>query len=61
MIPIEITEQQALAFRLLSELGAWDIINGSVTIHFDSQGFPSRGEKRQVIQQARLTSYVKRV
>lgn len=49
MITIELTEQQAMAFRLLSMAQAWDLKNGSVTLHFDSQGTPVQAETRSVV------------
>lgn len=34
---IELTQAEALMLRALSEAGAYDIRNGSVTIHFDER------------------------
>lgn len=51
MIPIELTNQQALAFRLLSMADAWDLKNGSITLHFDGQGMPVQAEIRKVVHQ----------
>lgn len=46
MTNIELDDVQALAFRLLSEAGAWDLKKGSATIHFDAQGLPNAVEVR---------------
>lgn len=56
---IEIDDNQARLFRLLSECGAWDVKNGSVEIHIDAQGTPVRVEVRQVF--ASLSTRKKRV
>ena len=45
-ISIELDDQQALAFRLLAQAGAWDLRKGSVTIHFDKEGNPTTAEVR---------------
>lgn len=50
MINVELTDEQALAFRLLSMSGAWDIKSGSVTLHFDSQGKPVQAETRVIVK-----------
>lgn len=45
-VVIELTEQEAAAFRLLSQARAWDLRKGSVTLHFDQQGNPTSAETR---------------
>ena len=44
---IELTEQQAVFFRLVSQAKGWDIKSGSIEIHFDSQGKPVLAETKQ--------------
>jgi hypothetical protein len=44
---MQVTNQQARFFLLLSKAGAWDILNGSITIHIDAQGNPVKAETHQ--------------
>ena len=44
---IELSDQQALFFRLVSQAKGWDIKSGSIEIHFDSQGKPTLAETKQ--------------
>ena len=47
---IELSDQQALFFRLVSQAKGWDITSGSITVHFDSQGNPVLAETKQTIK-----------
>lgn len=38
LIPIEINEREADTFRKMREFGCFDVVNGSVTLHFDQYG-----------------------
>ena len=44
---MEVTDTQARFFLLLSKAGAWDILNGSITIHVDNLGNPVKAETHQ--------------
>lgn len=44
---IELTDKEALVYKLLSQAKAWDIKSGSVELHFDSQGRPVLAETKQ--------------
>ncbi len=45
-VNVELTDQEALAFRLLSKAHAWSLRKGSATIHFDKEGTPASVEIR---------------
>ncbi len=47
MIKMEVTQQQARFFVLLSKAGAWDIRNGSIEIHIDLNGDPIKADTHQ--------------
>ncbi len=44
---MEVTDQQARFFLLLSKAGAWDVINGSIEIHIDKLGNPIKADTHQ--------------
>lgn len=43
---VELSDVEALAFRLLAESKAWDLRKGSATIHFNQEGVPTAVEIR---------------
>ena len=45
-ITLTLTKEQAIAFRLLAQAGAWDLRKGSVTLHFNENGVPTSAETR---------------
>lgn len=46
---MEVSEQQARFFLLLSKAGAWDIKNGNITVHIDSDGEPIKADTHQYV------------
>lgn len=47
---LELTELQALFFRLVSQAKGWDIKSGSIEVHFDSQGRPVLAETHVTVK-----------
>lgn len=56
MTRMEVTDIQARFFILLSKAGAWDIRNGSITIHVDSEGNPVKADTHQFTSLEKLST-----
>lgn len=56
MTNISVTDAQARFFILLSKAGAWDIRNGSITIHVDSEGNPIKADTHQFTNLEKLST-----
>lgn len=55
---MEVTEQQARFFVLLSKAGAWDIKRGSIEIHIDAFGNPLTADTHQHTELPKLSPTV---
>lgn len=56
MTNMAVTDQQARFFILLSKAGAWDIRNGSIEIHIDSDGEPVKAHTHQFTSLEKLST-----